>query len=68
MAIQRKFKVGDLVRLKSGGPLMTVKDVYDDPNNPFLKDYGGYVKCTWFDEKNALRSSEFQQDTIELGS
>ena len=35
------FKVGDTVRLKSGGPLMTVIDLD-----------GERVRCQWFDEKN----------------
>lgn len=32
------FKVGDLVRLKSGGPTMTVERVEQD----------GMVQCLWF--------------------
>jgi uncharacterized protein YodC (DUF2158 family) len=46
------FNEGDLVRLKSGGPLMTVTEV----------DSGlGYriVFTTWFDQKNELRSGSF---------
>ena len=45
----QQFKAGDIVRLKSGGPRMTVVD------------YGKYgygddeeYKCKWFDEKNKL--------------
>jgi uncharacterized protein YodC (DUF2158 family) len=34
-----EFKAGDLVRLNSGGPLMTV-----------LRSAGGYLECGWFDE------------------
>jgi uncharacterized protein YodC (DUF2158 family) len=32
------LKAGDIVELKSGGPLLTVEDVFDD----------GTVKCVWF--------------------
>jgi uncharacterized protein YodC (DUF2158 family) len=35
------FKVGDAVRLKSGGTLMTVNSLGAD-----------YVDCEWFDEKH----------------
>ncbi|WP_108178826.1 DUF2158 domain-containing protein [Phreatobacter oligotrophus] len=34
----RTYSVGDLVRLKSGGPTMTVERVDDD----------GMVQCLWF--------------------
>jgi len=65
MAIERKFKVGDKVKLKSGGPDMTVQNVYDDPKNPFLKEYGGLVKCTWFNDKNIRLTDDFNQDTLD---
>jgi uncharacterized protein YodC (DUF2158 family) len=48
---------GDLVRLKSGGPLMTVTEV----------DRGlGYVIvfATWFDEKHELRSGSFPMSAL----
>lgn len=42
-----EFKKGDTVRLKSGGPLMTVADVGDfGPVGP-----ADGVKCVWFDGK-----------------
>jgi uncharacterized protein YodC (DUF2158 family) len=40
------FKKGDTVRLKSGGPLMTVVAEVDDYGS-----YGSGVKCQWFDGK-----------------
>lgn len=51
------FKKGDVVRLKSGGPRMTVSDV---------DSYGqGEVLCTWFD--GGRRTQEpFDVETIEL--
>jgi uncharacterized protein YodC (DUF2158 family) len=39
------FKVGDVVRLKSGGPKMTVAQVPQDLSKDRLK-------CVWFDDKN----------------
>ena len=37
-----EFKVGDLVELKSGGPVMTIKEVFNDPE-------GAEAQCEWFD-------------------
>lgn len=39
MARNQKFKVGDIVQLKSGGPKMTVTDD---------ESVGGFVRCSWF--------------------
>ena len=44
---------GDVVRLKSGGPPMTVV-VVD----------GSYATCTWFDEANKLQKEDFLQVTL----
>jgi uncharacterized protein YodC (DUF2158 family) len=43
------MKVGDVVQLKSGGPLMTVSDIEDED-----------VYCNWFDKNNKLVSSSFR--------
>ena len=40
-----EFKLGDLVRLKSGGPLMTVEKV---GQRPMTNEDG--VWCTWFEK------------------
>ena len=34
-----EIKKGDIVKLKSGGPVMTVEDIKD----------GKYATCVWFD-------------------
>lgn len=49
----QKFKTGDVVQLKSGGPWMTVVGVED-----------GEVSCTWFDKDNLLKSNEFDEETL----
>ena len=46
------FYVGDKVRLKSGGPVMTVALV--------LSDYHT-VRCHWFDEGGQLRKGQLGQ-------
>jgi uncharacterized protein YodC (DUF2158 family) len=47
------FKPGDAVRLKSGGPLMTVKSLQ-----------GNDVICVWF-EGEMKKESEFLAATLE---
>ena len=40
----QKFKAGDLVRLKSGGPVMTIEKV----NFDYYKAWEGTYNCSWF--------------------
>jgi len=54
MAEKRKFKTGDIVKLKSGGPQMTVKEYLENE-----------VNCQWFDESK-VRDEKFFEDSIEL--
>jgi uncharacterized protein YodC (DUF2158 family) len=49
------WKTGHLVQLKSGGPLMTVREVSDQG-----------VECRWFD-KDRLRSETFVDEELEAG-
>jgi len=48
------FKTGDVVKLKSGGPLMTVYDVTRKA-----------ITCQWFDEKKEIQYSKFSAETLE---
>jgi uncharacterized protein YodC (DUF2158 family) len=48
-----KFKVGDVVQLKSGGPAMTVQSA----------TYADEIVCTWF-EKGKRELSKFNQETL----
>jgi uncharacterized protein YodC (DUF2158 family) len=48
-----EFKEGDVVRLKSGGPNMTVETVDDDE-----------VRCAWFDDKNQIHRENFLLTSI----
>lgn len=49
-----KFKTGDIVVLKSGGPEMTVRDKASN---------GGYY-CQWFAGKK-LESGHFPEDSLQ---
>jgi len=57
-----EFKKGDTVRLKSGGPLMTVQDV--DDYGPLGPKDG--VKCVWFEGKHR-EDSVFDSAVLEIG-
>ncbi len=50
-----KFTVGDVVRLKSGGPLMTVQQA----------TYADNIMCTWFGENNRRMSEGFHPRTLK---
>lgn len=70
------FKVGDLVRLKSGGLCMTVATVIvDDDSNPMISqmysmyantsgESAAFYKCTWF-LNNKLEEKVFAEEVIE---
>lgn len=49
MANKPKYKTGDLVRLRSGGPEMTIGSV---PKDALEDDY--YI-CLWFDGEHRLK-------------
>lgn len=53
----KEWKSGDLVKLKSGGPLMTV-----DGKNKHAED--GY-NCSWFDKEDKRNQEVFKADTLE---
>ena len=48
------LKVGDVVRLKSGGPKMTVEDIRE----------GGDIYCCWFDD-NAKKGDIFKREILK---
>ncbi len=57
MSNTNKYKIGDIVKLKSGGPEMTVQVV---PTERSV-----YYKCQWFAGKK-LESGNFQEDSLEV--
>lgn len=48
------MKIGDVVKLKSGGPNMTV-----------MKISSGYAICHWFDQSKACKDS-FAIESLEI--
>jgi uncharacterized protein YodC (DUF2158 family) len=50
-----EFKPGETVRLKSGGPLMTVKSISAS---------SGDVWCEWFDDKDVPQGRGFQPTSV----
>lgn len=59
MSDENEFKPGDVVRLKSGGPNMTVTSVGED--------FGGTMSVfvTWFDDKQKPQSGSYPLPTVE---
>lgn len=49
------FKEGDVLRLKSGGPKMTVLKV----------DADGCVSCKWFDRNGKIHTDSFTSEMVE---
>jgi uncharacterized protein YodC (DUF2158 family) len=63
--MEQKFKIGDTVILKSGGPEMTVDELHHYTS--FQGSGGGYsgkVRCRWFIETQD-KFAYFHQDTLE---
>ena len=52
-----EFKIGDVVKLKSGGPKMTVEDISDVRSVKV-------ILCSWFDKSNRF-NDEFDQRLLE---
>lgn len=50
------FNIGDIVRLKSGGPKMTILGIDGDEST---------YACKWFDRNGRLNRDSFQASTIE---
>lgn len=53
-----QFNDGDLVQLKSGGPIMTVINILLTP--PYTR-----IFCYWFDVQNCLHEASFPDYMLE---
>jgi len=51
------LKAGDVARLKSGGPSMTVESIGDLHGTPT-------VWCTWFGEQHKMERGDFPLDSL----
>ncbi len=56
------FKIGDTVRLKSGGPLMTVAAITQVSEQEISG--GVSVRCQWMGNANKQESGSFHPDTL----
>ncbi len=54
-----ELKIGDVVQLKSGGPLMTIEEIGSFPLHPMG------AKCVWF-ERSEPKSKVFALTSLEL--
>lgn len=50
-----ELKAGDTVRLKSGGPAMTVLEIVENMHTK----QPHWAKCQWFDGKGELKEEDF---------
>ncbi len=50
------MNIGARVRLKSGGPLMTINEIEDD----------GTVTCVWFDASGKLQYANFKPEVLMI--
>lgn len=57
MTLKAKFSVGEIVKLKSGGPEMTVQIIPSSTNDQYY--------CQWFAGKK-LEQGRFPADSLEL--
>ena len=62
--MEQKFKIGDIVVLKTGSPLMTIINdkLGDDPENGYYFD--GTYRCAWFTDTMEYKEI-FPQETLK---
>ncbi len=58
----QKFAVGEQVKLKSGGPIMTVKSAPDDDEDGIECLY----TCQWFTKDRKCEEQKFSAPSLEL--
>tara|TARA_R110000803_G_scaffold69512_4_gene131942 strand:+ start:2176 stop:2394 length:219 start_codon:yes stop_codon:yes gene_type:complete len=58
----KNIKAGDVVRLKSGGPKMTVNHVQP---GEVKKQYSGNIECYWFVDAVEIRHGSFSSAALK---
>lgn len=58
--MNNKYKIGDCVVLRTGGPNMTVKGYNDEKYTTAEK----MVDCDWFDSTDKKQSDTFHEDQL----
>ena len=56
-----QFSVGDVVQLKSGGPIMTITEI-----GSAFEGGGLFAWCTWFKSSNEPETKHFPLPAIKL--
>ncbi|MFC3355518.1 YodC family protein [Sphingobacterium zeae] len=64
--ISKKFSKGDVVRLKSGGPKMTIEGYEIVMGWDFTSESDDTVVCKWFDLNEVLQVQKFNHETLEI--
>ncbi|MDG2962993.1 YodC family protein [Exercitatus varius] len=59
--LEPNFEIGQIVKLKSGGPDMTIQEALINGYDEFKGNY----RCQWFAGKK-LESGTFPEDSLEL--
>jgi len=59
-----KFKPGDIVKIASGSPDMTVQEFAS--NAMYTKTYDDQYICVWFDTNNEPQSDSFHENVLVL--
>jgi uncharacterized protein YodC (DUF2158 family) len=60
------MNVGDVVRLKSGGPIMTITGIVSEWTGLFnRKPRIAWIWCSWFDQTDRCRKETFAPEQLE---
>ena len=63
--MEQKYKIGDIVMLKSGSPQMTISNDKTGTDFSRGKVWNGNYICTWFDG-DEMKNGRFPQDALKL--
>jgi len=61
--MKKPFTTGEQVQLKSGGPVMTVAGIHQNPLSPYDQTVG-HVICQWFSGKK-IETGKFPAESLQ---